>query len=345
MRFGHPDHLYYLLLLIPLAIALGYFLRARFKASEALAGTTLVNRLAYSLSRTKVVWKSILIFFGFALLLFSYAAPQVGSRLKEVKRKGIEIVIALDVSNSMLAQDVRPSRLEKAKYTISNFVDGLGNDRIGLVVFAGQSFLQCPMTSDKSAIKLFMDIVSTDAIATQGTNFSSAITEAMKAFEGIEAGANAEDKNRIRNKVIVVFSDGEDHETGLDQVLETAAEQKIRIYTVGVGTSNPTPIPLSGGDFKRDKQGSVVTTSLKENVLRRIAEKTEGEYYRIDAQGTDFNRITEDMNKLEKEELASKEFLDYDDKFQIFIGIALLLLVIETGLSDRKRFVERRKQG
>ncbi|NTW49679.1 MAG: VWA domain-containing protein, partial [Chlorobiales bacterium] len=294
MRFGHPEHLYYLFLLIPLAIALGYFLRERFKATEALAGTTLVGKLAFSLSRTKVVWKSILIFLCVAFLLFSYAAPQVGSRLKDVKRKGIEIVVALDISNSMLAQDVQPSRLEKAKYAISNFVDGLGNDRIGLVVFAGQSFLQCPMTSDKSSIKLFMDIVSTDAIATQGTNFSSAIQESMKAFEGIEAGANAEEKNRIRNKVILIFSDGEDHEAGLDQVLETAAEQKIRIYTIGVGTGNPTPIPMPGGDFKRDRQGSVVTTNIQETLLRKIADKTNGQYYRIDAQGTDFDHITED---------------------------------------------------
>ncbi|NTV45092.1 MAG: VWA domain-containing protein [Chlorobiales bacterium] len=344
MRFGYPDHLYYLFLLIPLAGALGYFLMARFKAAEVLGEKSLVKRLAFSLSHSKVIWKTILIFLGIGFLLFSYAAPQVGSRLKEVKRKGIEIVIALDVSNSMLAQDVKPSRLEKAKYTISNFVDGLGNDRIGLVVFAGQSFLQCPMTSDKSAIKLFMDIISTNAIPSQGTNFSSAIQASLRAFEGIEAGANAEEKNRVRNKVIIVFSDGEDHEAGIDEVLETVAEQKIRIYTVGVGTSTPTPIPMPDGDFKRDKQGSVVSTSLQENLLRKIAEKTEGEYYRIDVQDTDFGRITEDINKLAKEELASKEFLDYDDKFQIFVGIAVLLLVIETGLSDRKRFVERRKR-
>ncbi|ACF15044.1 von Willebrand factor type A [Chloroherpeton thalassium ATCC 35110] len=342
MRFGYPEHLVYLFFLIPLAVLVVFFLRQRFKALDALGESSLMRQLSLSLNRTKVVWKSVLIFLAIAAVLVAYAAPQVGERLKEVKRKGIEVVIALDVSNSMLADDIQPSRLQKSKYTISNFLERLGNDRVGLVVFAGQSFVQCPITSDKSALKLFMDIVSTDAIPTQGTNFSSAIRESIRALERIEEGAEAEEKNRVRNKVILIFSDGEDHEAGIDEVLEEAASKNIRIYTVGVGSAEPTPIPVLNKDgkrvdFKRDSQGSVVTTHLQEALLRKIAEQTKGNYYRIAPQGSDFELIADDINKLEKQELSAKEILDYDDKFQYFVGLALIFLVLESLLTDKRK--------
>jgi len=342
MRFAYPEHLVYLFLLIPLAGLIVFFLRQRFKSLQLLGESELTHQLALSLNRTKVIWKAVLIFLAVASILVAYAAPQVGSRLKEVKRKGIEVVIALDVSNSMLANDVKPSRLEKSKYTIANFLQRLGNDRVGLIVFAGQSFVQCPITSDKSALMLFMDIVSTDAIPTQGTSFSSAIRESILALERIEEGAEAEQKNRVRNKVILIFSDGEDHEAGIDEVLNEAASKNIRIYTVGVGSAQPTPIPVldkygNRTDFKRDGNGSVVTTRLQESLLRKIAEKTKGNYYRIAPQGSDFELIADDINKLEKQELSAKEVLDYDDKFQYFIGLALILLVIESLLTDKRK--------
>jgi len=342
MRFGHPEHLIYLIVLLPLLIFFVAVARRRFKDIQKLGDSELVSKLIAGFSRGKVVWKTILIFLAFSSILFAFAGPQIGSRLKEVKRKGIEIVIALDVSNSMLADDIKPSRLQKAKYTISKLVDNLANDRVGLVAFAGQSFLQCPMTSDKSALKMYLDILSTKDITTQGTNFSSAINQSLKAIKGIEKGANAEEKNQTRNKVIIIFSDGEDHEAGIENMLQRATEQQVRIYTVGVGSDKPTPIPVNDEygrriDFKRDSKGSVVTTELQETLLRKIASETNGYFYRITPQSKIYDQIVEDINKLEKDELASKEVMEYDDQFQFFVGLALCFLVLEAFLTDRKR--------
>lgn len=342
MKFGYPDHLIYLTILLPLAILFAFALHRRFKDIRQLGDLGLVGKLIPTFSKGKVMWKSVLLFLAFSSVLFAYAAPQIGSRLKEVKRKGIEIVIALDISNSMLADDIKPSRLQKAKYTISKLVDNLGNDRVGLVAFAGQSFLQCPMTSDKSALKMYLDVISTKDIATQGTNFSSAINQSLKAIKSIEKGANAEEKNQTRNKVIVIFSDGEDHEAGIETILQKALEQQVRIYTVGVGSDKPTPIPIRDEygrqiDFKRDKQSSIVTTKFQEPLLRKIAGETNGFFYRITPQSKIYDQIVNDINDLEKKELATKEIMDYDHQFQFFLGLALCFLVLETLLTDRKR--------
>ncbi len=342
MKFGNPDHLIYLLILLPLLIFFAVVVGRRFKDAGKLGDLDLVTKLMPGLSKARVIWKLVFIFLAFSSVLFAYAAPQIGTRLKEVNRKGIEIVIALDVSNSMLADDIKPNRLKKAKYTISKLVDNLGNDRVGLVAFAGQSFLQCPMTSDKSALKMYLDIISTKDIATQGTNFSSAINQSLKAIQSIEKGANAEERNQTRNKVIVIFSDGEDHEKGIESTLQKALDQQVRIYTVGVGSDKPTPIPVNDEygrqiDFKRDNKGSIVTTKLQEPLLRKIAGETNGYFYRITPQSKIYDQIVDDINKLEKDELATKEIMDYDDQFQFFVGLALLFLVLETVITDRKR--------
>ncbi|MBC8042554.1 MAG: VWA domain-containing protein [Rhizobacter sp.] len=345
MKFSHPENLLWLLALLPLLGLFIYAYRARKVALERLGDKWLMMGLTDSVSRVKQVWKIVLLLWAAVFLLFGFAGPQVGERLKEVKRKGIDIVVALDVSNSMRAEDVRPSRLEKAKYEISGFVDKLGGDRVGLVVFAGQAFLQCPLTLDKSTLKLFLDVTSPDAVETQGTNIAEAIDEAIKAFRGIEKAAGAEDRSSVRNKVLIIVSDGEDHEAGIDAALRRASEEKIRIFTVGVGGSQPVPIPVVTGeggekDFKRGRDGGVVTTAFTEAALRQVAEKSGGTFYRIDPQGSTLERIYVELDKLQKQEFASKEFLDYDDKFQFFIGAGILLLVMESLIGDRKNKIK-----
>jgi Ca-activated chloride channel family protein len=340
MRFGYPEHLIWLWALIPLALLFIYGLWARFAALKKIGNLTTLSRLAASRSPAKLIWKAIFTWIAMASLLVAFAAPQIGTRLKEVKKKGIDIVIALDVSNSMLAEDIKPNRLQKAKYEISRLIDKLGQDRIGLVVFAGEAFLQCPLTTDKSTLKLFLDVVSTDAIQLQGTNFYAAISESVRAFQGIEVGASASERNQSRNRVVLLFSDGEDFEGNLNQALEQAQTERIRIYCVGIGSDQPTPIPIYNAqgqriDFKRSKDGIVTTTFVPEH-LRLLADKTNGNFYRIDAQTTGLEPLISELNTLKKEELASREFVDYDDRFQVFIIIALLLLVLEFLNGERR---------
>ncbi len=342
MKLGNPQYALYLLLLVPILGVAIYFVVMRFKALQELGSIALTRQLAATLSRPKVVWRMVIWFIAISCLFIALTAPQIGTRLREVKRKGIEIVFALDVSNSMLAEDVKPSRLNKAKYEISRFVERLGGDRVGLVVFAGDSFLQCPMTLDKAALKLFLDIASTNSIEAQGTNFSAAINEALKAFRGSERAADSPEKVQSRNQIIVLISDGEDHEKSLDETLKRAIEHKVRIYTVGIGTPQSTPIPVYDEtgrrvDFKRDKNNAVITTTFDDTMLRLIAEKTGGKFFQIDASGADLDRLYLELQKLEKEELASKEFVDFDHKFQLFVGIALALLVMELIIGDRRK--------
>jgi Ca-activated chloride channel family protein len=342
MKLGNPQYALYLLLLVPMLGTAIYFVVARFKALREFGSIELVRKLSETLSRPKVVWKMVIWFVAMSCLFIALTAPQIGTRLREVKRKGIEIVFALDVSNSMLAEDVKPSRLSKAKYEISRFVERLGDDRVGLVVFAGDSFLQCPMTLDKAALKLFLDVVSTHSIEAQGTNFGAAIDEAMKAFRASERVAESPEKVQSRNQVIVLISDGEDHEKNFDDALKRALENKIRIYTVGVGSSQSTPIPIYDEtgrrvDFKRDKNNAVITTTFDGTMLQLIAEKTGGKFFRIDASGADLDRLYLELQKLDKEELSSLEFVDFDHKFQIFVGIALALLMMELLISDRRK--------
>ncbi len=346
MRFGYPEHLIWLWALIPLTLLFVYGLWARFTALGKIGNLNTLNRLAASRSRAKLVWKAIFTWIAIASLLVAFAAPQIGTRLKEVKKKGIDIVIALDVSNSMLAEDIKPNRLQKAKYEIARLIDKLGQDRIGLVVFAGEAFLQCPLTTDKNALKLFLDVVSTDAIELQGTNFYAALSESVRAFQGIEVGASASERNQSRNRVVLLFSDGEDFEGNLDQALEQAQAERIRIYSIGIGSDQPAPIPIYNAqgqrtDFKRSKDG-VVTTVFTPEHLRLLADKTSGNFYRIDAQTAGLEPLISELNMLKKEELSSREFVDYDDRFQIFLIVALSLLVLESLIGERRHLQERK---
>jgi Ca-activated chloride channel family protein len=344
MRFGYPEHLIWLWALIPLALLFVYGLWARFSALKKIGNHATLSRLAASRSRAKLIWKAILTWVAVASLLVAFAAPQIGTRIKEVKKKGIDIVIALDVSNSMLAEDIKPNRLQKAKYEIGRLIDKLGQDRIGLVVFASDAFLQCPLTTDKNALKLFLDVVSTDAIELQGTNFYAALSESIRAFKGIEAGAAAGERNQSRNRVVLFVSDGEDFGGNLDKAIEQAQAERIRIYSIGIGSDQPAPIPIYNAhgqriDFKRSKDG-IVTTVFTPEPLRLLADKTGGNFYRVDVNTAGLEPLISELNTLKKEELSSREFVDYDDRFQIFLIIALSLLVLESLIGERRSVKE-----
>jgi Ca-activated chloride channel family protein len=257
-----------------------------------------------------------------------------------MKREGLDIMILLDTSISMDAEDMKPSRLEKAKQEIRGVVERLSGDRIGLVLFAGQSFVHCPLTLDYSAFKIFMDVVYSDIIPTQGTAIGDAIETALTAF----------DQSERKYKVMILLTDGEDHDTKPIEIAERAHEQGVRIFTIGIGSVRGEPIPIKNrrGEtvgFKKDEDGSVVMTSLDEIALQRIAEITDGEYFRATAGEIELDRIYDEILGMEKRELEGKLMTQYEDRFQYPLAAGLFFLIIEFVVTDRKlRFNGRRRR-
>lgn len=331
IRFGYPVFLW-LLALIPLWAALlwwGY--RRRRKAAAAFVSPHLLDKIAYSLSWSRLKWKSVLWVIAWLFLIVGLSDPQVGTRIEEVKREGIDVMIALDVSNSMLCQDLSPSRLENAKHEIQSFINGLNGDRVGLVAFAGSAIVHCPLTTDYGAAKLLTRVLDTDLVSEQGTALADALDAAKNSFKNEEGGS----------RVIVVISDGEDHEEQAVDVAKEAATDGIRIYTIGMGTPQGAPIALKNAktgsqDFKRDRAGNIVVTRLNEVLLRQVAEAGDGEYYRASQSGQELQAIWDDIAQMEKRELGKKQFTAFEDRFQYFVLPGLLLLLLEFFLSERK---------
>jgi Ca-activated chloride channel family protein len=345
IRFGHPLFLWFLVF-IPLwaGVLIWAFYRRR-AASSAFVSPRLVDQIAYSLSWSRLKWKSGLWVAAWLLLIIGLTDPQVGTRVEEVKREGIDIVIALDVSNSMLCQDLSPSRLENAKHEIQSFISGLKGDRVGLVAFAGSAIIHCPLTTDYGAAKLLTRVLDTDLVSEQGTALADALDMAKQALKSEEKGS----------RVIVIISDGEDHEEQAVDAAKDAAKQGIRIYTIGMGTSQGAPIPVKnakGGtqDFKRDASGNIVVTRLNEVLLRQVAEAGDGEYYRASQSGQELEAIWDQIAQMEKRELGKKQYTSFEDRFQYFVLPGLLLLLMEFFLSERKSawkqamLTRRRKQ-
>ena len=316
----------YLLILIPI-ILVGYgILRyLRGKRVKALGDEALVRELMPSASRAKG-WVRISFFcLGLMFLIIGLARPQTGARLAERKTKGAEILVALDVSNSMLAQDYSPNRLERAKLAIARLTDKLQEDRIGLVIFAGTSFVQLPVTTDYISAKMFLGSIDTGSIPVQGTAIGDAIRLCTKSFS-----AQSE-----KSRVIVVISDGEDHEADAVESAKQAAELGIKVYTIGVGSAEGQPIPMDGGLLK-DRSGEIVVTRLNEQMLRDIARAGGGAYIHAGNEEFGLNPIIDDIRRMEDEEFGSVVFEEYDDEFMYFLGAALLCFVIETLIGRRK---------
>ena len=327
------EHKFYLyaLGLIPLFILIYLLLNIwRKRALKNYGDMTVIQQLFPDVSKAKRFWKFVLFTTSFTFLIIGIVNPQVGTKLEEVKRKGADLMICLDISNSMKAEDLQPNRLEKAKQAISKLLDKLEGDRIGIVVFAGQAYVQLPITTDYSAAKLFLESINTDLIPTQGTDIGGAIDLAVESF-GKDVG---------KNKAIVIITDGEDHEEGAVKASAAAAEKGIVIHTIGMGSVEGAPIPVYKGPvregFRKDKEGNTIVTKLNEQALQEISAAANGIFVRASNSDAGLNNVLEAVNKLEKKQFDSKMYSDYEDRFQWFISAALLLLIIETFLSERK---------
>lgn len=331
VRFVHPDHLY-LLAIIPAAVLVAWWLwRVRKAAAGRFASASMFARLAPAASRFKRPVKFGLQLLVAAFLVLALANLQIGTRLEEVKQEGVDIFIALDLSLSMKAEDIKPNRLEKAKLEIRNLIERLGGDRIGLVVFAGEAYTQFPLTTDYSAANLFLDALDVDAVSLPGTAIGLAIERAVESFDFEEQ----------TTKVLVIITDGENTEGEVFDAAGAAAARGVLIYAIGMGSPTGAPIPVYGAsgqqtDFKRDRSGNVVVSKLDEASLERIALTGNGKYFRGTTSQDELDAIYKDVSALQKKEFGVKQFTDYEDRFQFFLVPALLFLVLELMLSENK---------
>lgn len=335
-RFANESYLLGLLV-IPMLVALYFLIRYwSGKRLQAWSDHQLLSRLVPLRSSSRPVVKFVILMMALGAMIIALARPQYGSKLTEVKRKGIELMIALDVSNSMLAEDIQPSRLENAKMAISRLLDKLQNDKIGLIVFAGDAYVQMPITTDYAAAKLFLDAINPQMVPRQGTSVSSAIRLAMRSFT----------PESEKSRAIIIITDGEDHEEGAIDAAREAAEAGIVVHTIGIGTPSGVPIPISGGsgrvDFRTDAEGQVVISKLNEELLRQVSATGKGLYIRATNARTGLNDILDEVNKMEKEEISAKVYAEYDEQFVYYAGLALLLLLIELIILGRKNlFISR----
>lgn len=300
------------------------------RSFKELSSSDFLSKIIENKSKYKNAIKLVITLIAASSLIIAIMNPQVGSKLQEVKREGIEIIIAIDVSNSMLAEDIKPNRLESAKQSINNLISKLYNDKISIILFAGDAFLQLPLTTDYSAAKLLLSTVSTELIPTQGTAIGAAIELAMESFsEDSKAG-----------KALIIITDGENHEDDAISKTKEAVKKGVTISTIGMGTEDGGPIPIyrSGQryDFIKDRSGNTVVTKLDAAMLSQIAATGNGSFIRASNSGLDLKKIIDDMQSLEKEEFESKVFSDYEDRFQIFLGISLFLFVLEFLISNRQ---------
>lgn len=329
-QFEHPEHLYALILIpvfILFFIAMWY---ARKRAIATFADTQLMKYLMPQVSNYKHTTKFILLSFAFAFLIIGWANPQWGTKKEKVKRKSVDVFIALDISQSMLAQDIPPNRLERARKFAQNLVDGLKGERIGTIIFAGNAYLQVPLTTDYAAAQLFIKSANPDMAPSQGTAIVDAIDLAERSFE-------EENKN---HKALVIITDGENHDSEALERAKKANGNGLLIFNVGVGTEKGAFIPtLVGGraDYKRDRSGNPVRSSLNEEMLKELAAAGEGAYFNL-ASGSDkvVDALRDRINNVEKRELEQRIFNEYESYFQYFIAVAILLLLIEFLISYRR---------
>ena len=328
-RFAHTEFLY-ALIIIPVLIVLFALTRiSRKKALERFGQKDIVDQLMPNVSKVRPVIKFIIWMIALAAIILAIAQPQFGSKLKTEKRKGVELIIALDVSNSMLAEDIQPNRLERAKRAISRLTDNLSDDKIGLIVFAGDAYTQLPITSDYASAKLFLNSVSTQIVPRQGTAIGAAINLAQNSFSPQFNG----------NKAIIIITDGENHEDDAVGAATTAAESGIIVHTIGMGLPQGAPIPVERNgqrDYWKDKDGQVVVTKLDEQMLQQIAAAGKGVYVRANNAQVGLNTLFTEINKMEEAEMESVVYAEYEDQFQWFIGFALLLLLIDYLILERK---------
>ncbi|MBL8025898.1 MAG: VWA domain-containing protein [Fibrobacteres bacterium] len=330
MIYRSPEFLW-LLLLIPV-LFLFYMLafRAKKRALLKFGSAAMMVKLAASASSARDKLKAALIIAAFIFAVIALARPLWGSRMEEVKRKGIDIVIALDVSNSMLAEDIAPNRIDRAKHEISKLIDKLKGDRVGLVAFAGSAFTQCPVTSDYGAVKMYLNVLDPSAIAAQGTAIGGAVRQSRRAFSTQEA----------KSKVLILITDGEDNvENPVDEA-KKASEEGIVIFALGIGTQGGVPIPLSRQGtqitYKKDESGNTVLTSINDEILEEVAAAAGGRYFRSTGRGLELDRIYSEIEKMEKQEMKGQMFNRYHEQFKWPLALAILLLILEFMIPGRR---------
>lgn len=327
-RFAHPE---YLLLFIPVLLLVGVFIHAqinRKKLTRLWGDPALLEPLMPNVSYVRPRFKFYLLLLGIALLVVVLAQPQFGTKEEVVKKKGIEVVFALDVSNSMLAHDIQPNRLMKAKQIMSQLIDRMKDDKIGIVVFAGDAYVQLPITTDYNAAKMFLSTINTDIVPYQGTAIGSAIDLSIKSFGNRESKVG---------RAIVVITDGENHEDNAVAAAKLASDNGIMVNVVGMGTPEGAPIPIGNTvSFKKDKSGNVVVSKLDEKMASEIAQAGNGLYVRVDNSDVALKSVINQLDTLAKADLEEKVFAQYNEQFQSFALVALMLLIFEFFVFVRK---------
>ncbi len=324
------DIFFYAFAALPLMLVIFiWYLYSVKKRLKKLGEYELVKSLVPDISNSKKITKFILLMLAFSSLILAVCNLQTGSKTQEVKREGADIIVCLDVSNSMLAQDLSPNRLERAKFALEKMIDKLQGDRLGIIVFAGEAYVQLPITTDYSAAKLFLGSINTQMVPTQGTNIGAAIRKALEGFS----------KDLEKNKTIVVITDGENHEPEAIEAAEEAAKAGILVNCIGVGSETGVPIPILNNGvvngYRKDKDGNTVVTKLNKEVLQEIAGKTDGIFVQATNADIGLNAILDKLSQLDKKQIDTKMYTDYEDQFQWFLGLALLLFIIEFFISER----------
>ena len=326
-RFEDPIYLYALVLIPVLALISWWMVIRQRKQLRRFGDMELVRQLMPDVSRYRPLVKFCLLLTALALLIVLLARPQMGTRISHEKRTGIETIIALDISNSMLAEDVAPSRLDRAKMMVENLVDNFTNDKIGLIVFAGEAFVQLPITSDFVSAKMFLSSIEPSMIETQGTDIAAAVTMATHSFtqeEGV-------------GKAIIVITDGEDHEGGAMEAAQEAKDNGMRVYMLGVGSTKGAPIPIAGSnDYMKDNTGETVMSALNEDMCKQIAQAGGGAYIHVENNSNAQEQLNHELDKLAKKEISSTVYSDYDEQFQAVGIIVLLLLIAEICILEIK---------
>ena len=322
---------FWVLGIIPIIIFVFLVLQIwKHKAQNKFANKQLLKRLSPTTSLFKSVLKVILLCLAFACLSVALVNPKVGTKLETVKREGVDIVFAVDVSKSMLAEDIAPNRLEKAKQLVTQIINNLASDRIGIIAYAGKAFPQLPITTDYAAAKMFLQNMNTDMLSSQGTAINEAIKLSTTYF----------DDEQQTNRVLIIISDGEDHSEEAASVAEEANTSGIRIFTIGVGSIKGGPIPEKRNgillNYKKDNQGKTVITRLNEEVLQNIAEEANGVYINGNITRDVVDNIGEILNGMDKTEFEAKQFADFKDQFQWFLGFGIFFLLLDVFLLERK---------
>lgn len=325
-RFENPIYLW-LLLIIPILIILKIMMwYVQRKKLSRIGNPTLLKELMPDVSRFRPWVKFLLLITALSSLILALARPQFGSKISHEKRNGIEAIIALDISNSMLAQDVQPSRLDKSKLMIENLINSFINDKIGLVVFAGEAYVQLPITSDYVSAKMFLSDITPSLISAQGTDIARAIRVSLSSFT----------QQKGVGKAIILITDGEDNEGGALEAVKEAKEKGVNVFILGVGDSKGAPIPLGNGEYLKDNHGQTVMTALNEKMCKEIAQAGSGTYIHIDNTSLAQEQLNNELSKLQKGDSDAVVYSEYNEQFQIVALLSFILLLIEVCLLERK---------